>query len=347
MVDELECVASVLLAIVFGRLAGGQHIAWAAFAGYMVMRGHVADSLRRGLLRIVGTVGGAMLAWAHLELLGAEPVRSAVALAAVGGATLYAALTTKRSYAWLFVGLTFAAVVLDRVEHPDAPVVAQALVRVTEVVAGTLACVLVSALSTMTLRRRWPGSRKPDPKAEGWRPEAARHAAQAAIALATLPLIRLVWPLPELAQAAVAIMAVMMVPVSGIGASGLAPVSRRIGLRVAGCAAGAAVAAAFLLVSRGSPAVLIAGTMVGVILGRHIENGASSVAYAGTQFVLAVLVALVPDDYANPDLSGAWGRLAATLIGLCLIEPVLVAWHVLAPRRPPTSVDVRSEPGEV
>src|SRR6516164_5686704 len=62
MVDELECVASVLLAIVFGHLAGAKNISWAAFSGYMVMRGHVAESFVRGLLRIVGTVAGACLA---------------------------------------------------------------------------------------------------------------------------------------------------------------------------------------------------------------------------------------------------------------------------------------------
>ncbi len=54
MVDELECVCSVLLAIGLGRLAGAQNISWAAFSGYMVMRSHVAESLMRGTLRIIG-----------------------------------------------------------------------------------------------------------------------------------------------------------------------------------------------------------------------------------------------------------------------------------------------------
>src|ERR1700756_3353425 len=89
MVDELECVASVLLAIAFGHLAGAQNISWAAFSGYMVMRGHVAESLLRGTLRIVGTALGAGLALALPPFVGASAAGAAAALAAVGGISLY------------------------------------------------------------------------------------------------------------------------------------------------------------------------------------------------------------------------------------------------------------------
>src|SRR5690242_4856843 len=69
MVDELECVLSVLLAIVFGHLVGATNISWAAFSGYMVMRGHVSESFRRGVLRILGTTTGAALAVAIYPLV--------------------------------------------------------------------------------------------------------------------------------------------------------------------------------------------------------------------------------------------------------------------------------------
>jgi hypothetical protein len=75
--------------------------------------------------------------------------------------------------------------------------------------------------------------------------------------------------------------------------------------------------------------MLIAGSLIGVMLGRHIENGASPIAYGGTQFTLAVLVALVPDSYIAPDPDAAIARLAGTVIGIALLEPVLVAFHVV------------------
>jgi uncharacterized membrane protein YccC len=351
MVDELECVASVLLAIAFGRLAGVSNVSWAAFSGYMVMRGHVTESVTRGGLRILGTVLGAAMALALTPIAVGHAWTAAAALALVGGVTLYGALTGRRAYAWLFVGLTFAMILLDQLQHPGDPLGPFARTRVIEVAVGTGACILVSTASTISLRRRWPATPRPPPKALGWRPEAARHAGQAALALAFLPFVGLVWPGPDLAQGAVTIMAVMLVPVSGLAVSGFAPVSRRILLRVAGCAAGAALAAAFLVLAHSPPLagaaapLLLAGTVLGVAIGRHIENAQGAIAYGGTQFVLVILLTLVPDSYADARLAPALERLGGILVGVALLEPVLAAWHVVAPLRRTRAPDEPAEPG--
>jgi uncharacterized membrane protein YccC len=352
MIDELECVVSVLLAIAFGHLAGAQNVSWAAFSGYMVMRSHVADSLLRGVLRIAGTGLGAGLALLITPRVAASAAGSAAALFVIGGACLYLALTRRHAYAWLFVGLTFEMILLDKLHHPARPLEQYARTRLVEVAAGTLACVLVSMVSTLTFRRRWPGERAAAPARLGWSPGAARHAGQAAVALAMLPFLGLAWPAPNLAQSAVTITAVMLAPLDAGGASGLWQITRRALLRIAGCAAGAAPAAGLLLLAHplapaAAAALLIAGTALGVMLGRHIENGQGSFAYASTQFVLVILVTLVPDSYARADITPALERLGGILIGFVLLEPVLVAWHLVAPvrrgGRDPTPV----EPGGI
>lgn len=337
MVDELECAASVLLAIWFGHLVGARNISWAAFSGYMVMRGHVSETVWRGLLRIAGTGLGVGLALWLTPIVRTSPLLCALALAGVGGVSLYAMLTRKHAYAWLFVGLTFEMILLDQLEHPGEPLLAFAATRAREVTAGTAACVLVSLLSTWSLRRRWPAQPQPAPQRLGWNPAAARHAAQAAMALALLPFIGRAWHAPELAQAAVTVMAVMIVPVASISAGAIAPVRRRILLRLAGSVAGAALAGAFLLLahtpwlSAAAAPVLIAGTVLGTAIGRHIENGQGSLAYGGTQFVLVILVALVPDSYADADLHLGLARLVGIAIGTLLLLPILLAWQVAAP----------------
>src|SRR3954463_11097709 len=73
MIDEIECVCSVLLAIVFSHAIGAENVGWAAFSGYMVMRSHVAESFTRGMLRIAGTLIGAALALAVAPLLLRQP----------------------------------------------------------------------------------------------------------------------------------------------------------------------------------------------------------------------------------------------------------------------------------
>jgi uncharacterized membrane protein YccC len=364
MVDEIECVASVLLAIVLGHLADVENISWAAFSGYMVMRGQFSVSVLRGVLRVVGTVVGALLALAVVPLIWTSPAAAAAALALVGGVTLYGALVGKRSYAWLFVGLTFAMILLDKLEHPGLVVEAFASTRIRENLAGTMACVLVSMVSTFTLRRRWPAPPPPPATGFGWSPEAARHAGQGAVALAALPFLGAALHVPELSQGAVTIMAVMLISPTGIGTSALIPVSRKIVLRVGGCACGAALAAAFLLLAHAflllahaflllahtaghaTVPVLLVGTIVGVVLGRHIENGQHGIAYAGTQFTLAMLVTLVPDTYVHAAIEPGIARLIGILVGILLLVPVLLAWHLIAAptggARPP---DGPSEPG--
>jgi uncharacterized membrane protein YccC len=256
---------------------------------------------------------------------------TSLALALIGGVTLYAALTGKRAYAWLFVGLTFVMILLDKTQHPEIALTAFARTRMLEVVAGTGACIVVSTISTLTLRRIWPAQRSAAAAGTGWHPFAARHSGQAAIVLLILPALGAWLHLPALAQSAVAIMAVMIVPVGSIGASGFVAVSRRLVNRVAGCFAGGLLAALFLFLGHGTAPILLLGTILGVAAGRHLENGKGALAYAGTQFVLAVLVTLVPDDYSHAHIGPALDRLAGTLIGMALLEPVLLGWHLVAP----------------
>lgn len=331
-VDAGECVASVLLAILVAHAIGGSNVAWAAFAGYMVMRGHASETVLRGLLRIVGTVAGGLLALGLAPLVATSWLGSAIAMMAVGTLSLYRALTARRAYAWLFFGLTFAMVLLDKIETPATALDRFVLTRILETVAGTLSCMAVSIVSTLTVRRRWPAPATPAPPVALWHPAAFRHAAQAGVALALLIGVAHALALPALAQSAVGVMAVMLVPVQGLGASGLVPVSVRLAQRFVGCLAGAALAAACLFAAQGHAAILVAGTVTGVATGRMIENGPHRYRYVGTQFTLAVLVMLVPDSYADGDVLPGIERLVAVLIGMAILEPVLLLGHWLAPR---------------
>lgn len=324
----------VLLAILLAHLIRAHNVSWAAFSGYMVMRGHVADSFLRGTLRIVGTAAGAGLAMLLVPAVTPFWPLAMLASAVVGGGALYGALTGRRSYAWLFSGLTFEMILLDKLEHPGEPLGAFATTRLLEVVAGTTACVVVSTLSTFTLRRRWPGTRVPAARRIGWSPQALRHAAEGAVALALLPLLSALFAIPQLAQSAVSIMAVMMVPLTSLQTGGLKAVSQKLLQRTAGCLAGGAVAALCLLAAHGSAAPLVAGVVAGVIIGRHIENGSNPISYFGTQFTLAMLITLVPDSYASAAFHPALDRLTGILFGMLLLEPVLVAGRLAFPAEP-------------
>jgi uncharacterized membrane protein YccC len=346
MVDEFECVASVMLAIVLAHLIGAHSIAWAAFTAFVLMRGSFSETLLRGFMRIAGTSFGAVLALTIVPyVVGSLPLSMLVA-AIVGFIGLYGMLTGKRAYAWFLFGLTFEMILLDKIEHPALDTIDFARTRLLEVNAGTAACLTVSLLTALTARRKWPGEPAPPATRLGWHPDVARHAALAGLVLASLPLLHALFAIPELEQAGVTVMAVMIVPAAGLAGSGLAPVGRRLYLRLMGCLAGGALAAAILVVAQGSAPVLIAGTCLGIVIGRHIENGGPRTTYLGLQFTLAILIVLVPDSYANAAIRPALERLISIFIGMALLGPVLIAWHFLSPgskATAPTSDDASSE----
>lgn len=353
LVDEAECVASVLLAILVAHVIGATHVSWAAFTGYMVMRGDPLETLRRAILRIIGTAVGVLLGLAVLETAGNQPAVLMIAIALAGTISLYGAITARHAYAWLFMGLTFAMMLFDRIAMPTADPRAFAHMRMIETLAGTAACMAVSLTSSFTLRRRWPAIRAPKPVGVGWRPDALWHGGRGGVALALLLALATITDLPALVSGAITIMAVMLIPVTAVdGANGLRHVSRRLWQRLLGCAAGGLLAAlvlalAGLLHGEARALVMLVGTAAGVALGRHLENGDHGRGYVGTQFTLAVLVVLVPDSWDAAHIAPGYDRLLGVLVGMAVLEPVLLASAALSRARSVVMPDHRSEAGGV
>lgn len=346
MIDEAECVASVLLAIVFSHAIGAENVGWAALSGYIVMRAHVKDSFTRGLMRIAGTLVGAAIALALAPLLLPHALLLSAGLLIAGSVTLYFAITGKRAYAWLLSGLTFMMVLVEGMEHAEEPILRFASTRVLEVVAGTAACVIVSALSTWTIRRRLPNPDKAmrakpaNWSATSWHPAVARHVLVAGLALALIPWVWRWLAIPSLSQATVTVFVVMMLPAAAINDDMISPLSSRMLNRLIGCLMGGLLAGAILLLSHHSPVAMTIGLCIGVFIGRHIENGATAMSYAGLQFVVVFLVVLVPDNYTNAAFDPGFERLTGILFGLVLLEPVVLIAHLLLRRRikPPDGV---------
>ena len=333
MVDEWACIASVMLAIVLGHWIGAHMVGWAAFTAFVLMRGTPGETMLRGVLRIVGTLAGSGLALIIVPVAAGSLPLAMLSAALIGALGLYGMLTAKRAYAWLLFGLTFEMILLDKLENPALDTFDFARTRLLEVVAGTVACVAVSlATAWLTRRDGSSGTLQTGPRMR-WHPAAARHAAQAGVTLALLPLLRHFTGIPQLAQAGVTIMAVMIVPIAGLGASGLVPVSRRLLHRAIGCLAGGTLAATVLVIAQGWAPLLVLGTCLGILIGRHMENGITQAPYIGMQFTLAILVVLVPDSYSETSIEPGLHRLLSILNGMALLEPVLLAWHAVAPRR--------------
>ena len=327
--DEVETVLSVLLAILFAHVLHARNVGWAAFSGYIVMRSQLSITMTRGGLRLLGTATGALTAWGVALLMGQVLPLLSLTLGLVGGLTLYCALTRVRSYAWLLTGLTFSMVTLDGLTHPLEQVTDFAQTRMLETSAGTLACLVVSLVSSWTLRPRLPPAEAapaPRPAAStAWNPGAALHALQAAIALAVVPWLARWLGDKELTQAAITITALMMVPLSSL-TTAQQLVSTRVVHRFVGCMAGAIVATLATLLCQGVLWATLLCLVAGVVMGRHIENSGGRLAYVGNQFSLLFLVVFVPDSYQALSAEPGFARLQGVVIGIILLQVVRLAF---------------------
>jgi len=326
-VDEAECLVAVLLAIAVSHLLGIRNVGWAAFSAYIVIRGSLGESLRRGSLRVLGTGAGVSLAW----LLAPELLRStallSVALALFSAVTLYLALIGRCGYAWLLAGLSFCMVLVDGMGHSGEALSVFAQSRFLEVCVGAGAAIAVSAVSAVTVRRHVAAlscSAVPTVEVSAsqfWRKAALRHALQGGFALALVPWVWTAFHFKALSQSSVTIMAVMMVPVTDLAAS-KHPSSTKLRQRFFGCVTGGLLATGILILSHDSPLLMMLAVSLGVVTGRHIENGKLGICYVGTQFALAFLVVLVPDCYSHFDIAPGIERLFGILCGMALLEPV-------------------------
>lgn len=335
-VDALETAIAVLLAIACAHALGEHHVGWAAYSACMVMRPHVAVSARRGLLRIIGTVAGAGLACLLPVQVASSSALTALALALGGGGTLYFALTERHSYAWLFLSLTFTMIVGDGMAGATAGLFAVS--RIAEVVTGTACCLVVSALSTLLVRRRLGGSYHPAPPASGeagprrWHPAVARHAAKGALALLLVPFAQRALHFPAPVQTSITILAVLMIPLDQIETAH-ALLKRRLAHRLIGCAIGGTIAALGLHALHDSAPGMALLIALGVIVGRRIESAQTGAAYIGTQFILAFLVVLVPDSYQLVDVGAGIERFYGVICGIALLYPVLLLTGMAGSRR--------------
>jgi uncharacterized membrane protein YccC len=156
----VQAALSVALSVLVAHALDVPYAWWAAISGFAVMQGDFAGSAQRGLQRVLGTVLGGMLGALAGPWIGGLPWLFVPVLGVIGGASVYGALGSNASYAWILGGVTAVMVAFEA--HLLVSVQASArfaALRVVEVVIGTSACVLVSALFRLRSAHRdktWP-----------------------------------------------------------------------------------------------------------------------------------------------------------------------------------------------
>ena len=337
--EPLKVVLSVLLAVTLADALELDDLAWAAFSGFMVMRSDVSESTRRGLMRILGTLGGAAFGIVLAPAIVDNPMLLVASLLVVTWIGIFGSLESRFGYAWIFFGITAGLVMTEALAAPDN-VLHFAATRVAEITVGTASCILVASLFSASRTGAQTGAQiianaareaSPAPRvlSEAWFDAhwvLLEHATRSALAVALLPLVWRWFEIEDFSQTALTSFVIMFVPDAVVREGRHRAIIERMIHRAAGCLLGSAVALASLSALGDTllPSLLVLS--VGVWVGHHVQNGRNGVSYVGTQFVLGLLITLVQGPGPITHITPGLERFVGILIGVAADCLLIIFW---------------------
>jgi uncharacterized membrane protein YccC len=323
----LVAACSVVLATVLALALEVESPWWAAISGFMSLMATGAGSLRRGLLRMTGTVAGALLGFVMARWLPYDHFAFCLFLAGTTMLGVIAMQVSPHGLAWLFLTITSSLVLLMSLDNPQKAVDV-AYYRTFEVAIGVTSAVIMA-----NLLQDWHAD--PPPTAPGWRNllgaqwPAVLHGTRSAIAVVVVLQVWVLLDLPQVTEMAITIAVVMSAPVAAAGGLDTRrAVAQRSVHRVTGCLLGGIVALACLALNVTSFLWWLAMIGAAVWVGMHVQVGKHGVGYVGTQAAFVFIVTLIqgaaPPDSILPGVDrfvGITGGLAILMIVSLLLWP--------------------------
>ncbi len=308
---------------------------WAAISGFMSTQATAPASLRRGLLRIAGTAGGATLAVMLSPWLINDIVAMSLALMVISTMGVLGLLVSPHGYAWLLGAITVDMILLSALTDPTSTL-NFACDRVAEVTIGTAAAMLMTWLLA-------PTTDAPVPAMPGWSDlfgaqwPALQHALRAGLCVMLVPPVWSLLDLPSLAQMAVTVAAVTAVPaVTGNAQEDERVMVQRSLHRLLGCAFGGAAGLLCLAFSVENFLPWLAMLTAGSWIAAHVQGSQRSIGYVGTQAAMVFIMTLVQGDGPPSSIMPGLDRLAGIAGGLMIL---LVVTLLTAP----AAEEVRAE----
>ena len=322
----IVAACSVMLATTLALLLRLESPWWAAISGFMSLMSTGAGSLRRGVLRLTGTIAGAAMAFIMARWLPYDPFALYLSLAAVTMLGVVAMQVSPHGLAWLFVSITFSLVLLSSLNDPQQAFTV-ACNRTLEVAVGVGSAIIVA-----NLLQDWHAD--PPPTVPGWRHllgaqwPVVLHAVRAAISVVAVMMIWILIDLPQVTEMAITVAIVMAAPIAAGG--GLATrhaVAVRSIHRVIGCLIGGVIALGCLALNVTAFPWWLAMIGAAVWVGMHVQIGKHGVGYVGTQAAFVFIVTLIQGAAPPASIMPGIDRFAGITGGLAILLVVsLLLW---------------------
>jgi uncharacterized membrane protein YccC len=322
----IVAAGAVVLALLAALFLEVESPWWAAISAFMSMMTTGAGSVRRGLLRMTGTIAGAVAGFVMARWL---PYDHFALCLFLGGMTMLGVIAMQVSphgLAWLFLAITSIMVLLMGLNDP-LQVAATAYYRVFDVAIGVGAAIIMA-----NLLPEWHADKPP--ASPGWRHllgaqwPAVLHGARAGISI-IIVLLAWVWlDLPDVSEMAISVAMVMSAPVINYGGLGTRhAVAERSLQRFLGCLLGGLAALACLALQVESCVWWLAMIAAGVWTGMHVQLGKHGVGYLGVQAAFVFVITLIQGPAPPTSIMPGIDRFAGIAGGLGILLVVsLLLW---------------------
>jgi len=347
--EAAEAAASVTLATLGALVLHSGEPWWAAITAFMVTRASPSLALSRGLMRVAGSIVGALAALVVLRLFVYQSLPFCLSLFVISCIGLFGFVCSRRSYAWLVGAVTACLVMLMSLDQPQGAF-NTAVNRVAEVMIGTIASLIVSGLSPRPAGTGTaPASELLDPPPLAfWRrrygAELLRwlpgkepllwHACRGGLTVMLMPALA-DWLAPENpVTIGITVVMVMSIPTTAILESNSRVIIERGAHRLIGCLIGALVGLACLAFIGSDFLLWIVLIPPGIWLCSQIQTGATGISYIGTQAMFAYVMSMVQGQGPPDSIAPGFERLIGVIGGLSVLFVVTLIMSLIPLSQP-------------
>jgi uncharacterized membrane protein YccC len=352
--EAAEAAASVTLAVLAALALHSDDPWWAAISAFQVTRASPEVAVSRGVMRIAGSIGGALVALVVLRLFVYQSLPFLLCLFLLSCAGLFGFVASRYGYAWLIGAVTACLIMLMSFDQPQAAF-ETAVNRVVDVMIGTAASFVVCSLmpapagATATpvaalldppplafWRRRY-GS-----KLQRWlagNGPLLMHACRGGVTVMLLPaLAEWIAPITPVAMGVTAVV-VMSIPTTAILQSDSRAIVQRAAHRFIGCLIGALVGLAVLAFIGSDFLLWIALIPPGIWLCSQIQTGTTGISYIGMQAMFAYLMSMVQGQGPPESIGPGFERLVGVMGGLSILFVVTLTLSLVPLGPTPAAAD--------